>query len=243
VDFDPARVPFRFSARVGLGRVLAWLAIGTLLGALLSIVGVAVIAAFNVFYWLPIRGESPPRSKRSIRIPCATPISASGINSAGQRRLASGAATRAAGPLADDLDSSDQSANKGTSHRSGPMRSFARVGRASPGRVRTGPRQGYAAARAISEVVERLTTTFPNTPAHEVTRAVQEARPEFDRSPIRDFVPLFVERSAKRPVLQNDHSPIVECSLFTAESVQFSSAADRGHRSVVADGSDSVGRP
>jgi uncharacterized membrane protein len=38
---------------------LAWLVIGTVLGALLPVVGVAVIAAFNAFYWLPIRGESP----------------------------------------------------------------------------------------------------------------------------------------------------------------------------------------
>jgi uncharacterized membrane protein len=38
---------------------LAWLAIGTVLGALLPALGVAVIVAFNVFYWFPIRGESP----------------------------------------------------------------------------------------------------------------------------------------------------------------------------------------
>ena len=38
---------------------LAWLATGAVLGALLPILGVAVIAAFNAFYWLPIRGESP----------------------------------------------------------------------------------------------------------------------------------------------------------------------------------------
>jgi uncharacterized membrane protein len=38
---------------------LAWLAIGALLGLLIPFLGVAVIAAFNVFYWLPIRGESP----------------------------------------------------------------------------------------------------------------------------------------------------------------------------------------
>jgi uncharacterized membrane protein len=42
---------------------LAWLATGALLGALLPLLGVAVIAAFNAFYWLPIRGESPrPRT-------------------------------------------------------------------------------------------------------------------------------------------------------------------------------------
>ena len=36
---------------------LAWL----VAGALLPVLGVAVIAAFNAFYWLPIRGESPAR--------------------------------------------------------------------------------------------------------------------------------------------------------------------------------------
>jgi uncharacterized membrane protein len=38
---------------------LAWLTIGALLGALLPTLGLAAIAAFNGFYWLPIRGESP----------------------------------------------------------------------------------------------------------------------------------------------------------------------------------------
>jgi TMEM175 potassium channel family protein len=38
---------------------LAWLAAGALLGAVLPVLGMAVIAAFNAFYWLPIRGESP----------------------------------------------------------------------------------------------------------------------------------------------------------------------------------------
>ena len=38
---------------------LAWLTTGALLGLLTPFLGVAVIAAFNAFYWLPIRGESP----------------------------------------------------------------------------------------------------------------------------------------------------------------------------------------
>jgi uncharacterized membrane protein len=42
---------------------LVWLATSALLGAVVPILGVAVIAAFNAFYWLPIRGESP-RSQR-----------------------------------------------------------------------------------------------------------------------------------------------------------------------------------
>jgi uncharacterized membrane protein len=36
---------------------LAWIAAGTLLGALFPILGMAVIAAFIPYYWLPIRGE------------------------------------------------------------------------------------------------------------------------------------------------------------------------------------------
>ena len=46
---------------------LAWIGVGTLLGALLPVLGVIVIAAFVVFYWLPISGEigaprpRPPR--------------------------------------------------------------------------------------------------------------------------------------------------------------------------------------
>jgi hypothetical protein len=38
---------------------LAWRTTGALLGAVLPVLGVVVIAAFNAFYWLPIRGESP----------------------------------------------------------------------------------------------------------------------------------------------------------------------------------------
>ena len=38
---------------------LAWLTTGALLGAALPVLGVAVIAAFNAFYWLPIPGERP----------------------------------------------------------------------------------------------------------------------------------------------------------------------------------------
>ena len=38
---------------------LVWLGAGALLGLVIPVLGVAVIAAFNAFYWLPIRGESP----------------------------------------------------------------------------------------------------------------------------------------------------------------------------------------
>ena len=38
---------------------LAWLTPSAMLGAVLPILGLVVIAAFNALYWLPIRGESP----------------------------------------------------------------------------------------------------------------------------------------------------------------------------------------
>jgi uncharacterized membrane protein len=50
-------------AATAIGRrfqlALAWLSAGALLGAVLPVLGVVVIAAFNAFYWLPIRGEGP----------------------------------------------------------------------------------------------------------------------------------------------------------------------------------------
>jgi hypothetical protein len=51
--------------------------------------------------------------------------------------------------------------------------------------------------RAINEVIDRLARQFPAVPNDEVALAVQETRPEFDDAPIREYVPLFVERSAK----------------------------------------------
>lgn len=41
---------------------LVWLTSAALFGAALPVLGVAVIVAFNAYYWLPIRGESPAPS-------------------------------------------------------------------------------------------------------------------------------------------------------------------------------------
>jgi TMEM175 potassium channel family protein len=43
---------------------LVWLGVGTLLGALVPILGVAVIAAFIPYYWLPIAGEVAREKRR-----------------------------------------------------------------------------------------------------------------------------------------------------------------------------------
>jgi hypothetical protein len=52
--------------------------------------------------------------------------------------------------------------------------------------------------RAITEIVERLAKQFPQVSTVEVEQVVSQSRPEFDDVPIRDFVPLFVERGAKQ---------------------------------------------
>jgi hypothetical protein len=62
-----------------------------------------------------------------------------------------------------------------------------------------GPEHGQVRRRSSIEVVGRLAKQFPQVPVNEVAGAVSESRPEFDSAPIREFVPLFVERSAKHP--------------------------------------------
>jgi uncharacterized membrane protein len=46
---------------------LVWLATGILLGALVPVLGVAVIAAFILYYWLPITGETAAAKRRRQR--------------------------------------------------------------------------------------------------------------------------------------------------------------------------------
>ncbi|MEV4262568.1 three-helix bundle dimerization domain-containing protein [Kribbella sp. NPDC049584] len=52
--------------------------------------------------------------------------------------------------------------------------------------------------RAIGEVVDRLAKAFPSVGVDKVAQVVSDTRPEFADVPIRDFVPLFVERGAKQ---------------------------------------------
>jgi hypothetical protein len=57
-------------------------------------------------------------------------------------------------------------------------------------------------SRAINEIVDRLVRQFPDVPTDDVADVVQQAQPEFEQAPIRDFVPLFVERTAKQRLRQ-----------------------------------------
>ena len=50
---------------------------------------------------------------------------------------------------------------------------------------------------AIGEVIERLTQKHPTVSPLTVSDVVHEMHAKFDGRPIRDFVPLFVERNAQ----------------------------------------------
>ena len=51
--------------------------------------------------------------------------------------------------------------------------------------------------RAIEELVDRLRAAYPDVPAETVDTAVQAATAELANHPIRDFVPVLVERGAR----------------------------------------------
>jgi hypothetical protein len=50
---------------------------------------------------------------------------------------------------------------------------------------------------AIKQVVDRLSATFPQVPSDTVTSVVAHQHSRFDGRPLRDFVPLFVERGSR----------------------------------------------
>jgi hypothetical protein len=49
----------------------------------------------------------------------------------------------------------------------------------------------------IAEVERRLISTYTDLPQDRVSSALQSAHAHFEESPIRDFVPLLVERRAR----------------------------------------------
>jgi hypothetical protein len=51
--------------------------------------------------------------------------------------------------------------------------------------------------RLIGQVVDRLLAGFPQVPVDTVHEFVGLVHDQFDDAPIRDFVPLFVERHTK----------------------------------------------
>lgn len=49
----------------------------------------------------------------------------------------------------------------------------------------------------IDQVVDRLTQTYPAVPPSTVSSVVHGVHARFDGRPLRDYIPLFVERIAR----------------------------------------------
>jgi hypothetical protein len=64
--------------------------------------------------------------------------------------------------------------------------------------------------RQIDQVVDRLTELFPYVPDHVISDTVDSAHQRFDGARIREFVPLFVERSCRELFILQ---PAVEISV------------------------------
>jgi hypothetical protein len=59
------------------------------------------------------------------------------------------------------------------------------------------PGVGASEWSAIEQLVDRLRNNYPHVPADTVATVVHHTHAKFDGRPVRDFVPLFVERGAK----------------------------------------------
>jgi hypothetical protein len=55
-----------------------------------------------------------------------------------------------------------------------------------------------AEEEAIRQVAERLAQQFPEVPVPDVEQAVYSKYGSFQDSPVRDFVPVLVERASRR---------------------------------------------
>jgi hypothetical protein len=49
-------------------------------------------------------------------------------------------------------------------------------------------------ARALGQVTERIRERFPSAPPDEIRTAVERVHHQYDGRPIREFVPVLVER-------------------------------------------------
>lgn len=61
---------------------------------------------------------------------------------------------------------------------------------------------------ALAEVKRRLIQEFPEVAPADVDAAVVSAYAGFENCPIRDFVPLFVEKHARQRLTQLEMAPM-----------------------------------
>jgi len=56
----------------------------------------------------------------------------------------------------------------------------------------------------IDQLVHRLAAMYPTIPPDTIAAVVQATYARFDGRPVRDYVPLFVERNARTELAQLD---------------------------------------
>ena len=61
-------------------------------------------------------------------------------------------------------------------------------------------RAGESEQRSVDEVIERLADKYPGVDPERIREIVAEEHHGFDDRPVRDFVPVLVEKSAKKRV-------------------------------------------
>ena len=58
----------------------------------------------------------------------------------------------------------------------------------------------------IEELVERLARSYPELPSATIADAVRASHAKFDGRPVRDYIPLLVERECRRRLADLDSS-------------------------------------
>lgn len=56
--------------------------------------------------------------------------------------------------------------------------------------------QSISEDQALNELAQRLRDRFPSQPPETIEKVVRDYHREFDGDPIRDFIPVLVERQA-----------------------------------------------
>lgn len=66
--------------------------------------------------------------------------------------------------------------------------------------------------RAVGEVVDRLATKYPGVDRSVIENIVAEEHQTYEGRPVRDFVPVLVEKSAKKRVKKLARAEVLESS-------------------------------
>jgi hypothetical protein len=66
--------------------------------------------------------------------------------------------------------------------------------------TRTMEEREIAEQRSVEEVIDRLATKYPSVHRLEIEKIVAAEHEAYDGRPVRDFIPVLVEKSAKKRV-------------------------------------------